>query len=62
MKKEEIKIAVISFIVPLAGLYITYANRFKDAELSRLARKWTLNGLAMSAAAAIIGWMYYSSR
>ena len=62
MKKEEIKTAVLSFLVPLAGLYVMYANRYKDAELSRFAGKWTLNGLATSAAAAIFAWMYHTSR
>ena len=62
MKKEEIKIAALCFIVPLAGMYITMTNRLKNNDLSRFAFKWTLNGLATSAATAIIGWMYYHIR
>lgn len=59
-KNEELKISIISFLIPMAGLYIMVVNRFKEPLKSQLAQKWMINGLAASLTAGIIGWMYYN--
>ena len=60
LNKEDLKTAVISFIIPLAGMYIFVTNRFKDPSKAQLALKSMINALAAALAAGLIGWMYYN--
>jgi hypothetical protein len=60
--KEDVKIAILSFLIPLAGLYITILNRSKNPELSMFAQKWSMYGFFTALTAGFIGWMYYAIR
>ena len=60
--KQDLKIAVLCFLIPLAGLYITIINRSKNIQLSLFAQKWSIYGMATSLTAGLVGWMYYNIR
>ncbi len=48
-------IAAISFLVPIIGIIIFFANLKKDRQLAFYALIWAMSGMALSLVALLVG-------